>query len=90
MIKLIKGDSYKLIKDIPDRSIDLIYTDIPYKYESAGAGSSALALRIKSERNEALAGLSDGIDYSIFDEMCRVLKNIYIYIYGVPRIRYWI
>jgi DNA modification methylase len=26
------GDSYKLIKDIPDKSIDLIYTDIPYLF----------------------------------------------------------
>lgn len=27
------GDSYKLIKNIPDKSIDLIYTDIPYFYK---------------------------------------------------------
>ena len=27
---IVLGDSYKLIKEIPDKSIDLIYTDIPY------------------------------------------------------------
>ena len=28
--KIYHGDAYELIKDIPDKSIDLIYTDIPY------------------------------------------------------------
>lgn len=30
------GDSYQLIKDIPDRSIDLIVTDPPYEYTTGG------------------------------------------------------
>ena len=29
-------DSYKAIKEIPDKSIDLIYTDIPYLIEGDG------------------------------------------------------
>lgn len=32
------GDSYKLIKEIPDNSIDLIVTDPPYMVETQGAG----------------------------------------------------
>ena len=28
------GDAYKLIKEIPDKSVDLIYTDPPYEYDS--------------------------------------------------------
>lgn len=31
--QIIQGDAYKLIKSIPDKSIDLIYTDIPYDYK---------------------------------------------------------
>ena len=27
------GDAYKLIKEIPDKSVDLIVTDPPYKIE---------------------------------------------------------
>lgn len=27
---IILGDTYELIKDIPSKSIDLIYTDVPY------------------------------------------------------------
>lgn len=30
------GDSYKLIKDIPDKSIDLIIIDPPYEYTTGG------------------------------------------------------
>ena len=33
-------DSYKAIKEIPDKSIDLIYTDIPYLIEGGGSGQS--------------------------------------------------
>lgn len=32
------GDSYKLIKDIPDKSIDLIIIDPPYEYTTGGEG----------------------------------------------------
>lgn len=31
------GDCYDLIKQIPDKSIDLIYTDIPYLMKNGGA-----------------------------------------------------
>lgn len=36
MNKLIKGDCYEVIKNIPDKSIDLIVTDPPYKYKNVG------------------------------------------------------
>ena len=42
------GDSYKLIKDIPDKSIDLIYTDIPYLFADGGSSNSPLSQRIKN------------------------------------------
>lgn len=40
MIKndILFGDCYSLIKDIPDKSIDLIYTDIPYLLSQGGGG----------------------------------------------------
>ena len=34
------GDSYKLIKEIPDKSIDLIYTDIPYDFVGNDGGGA--------------------------------------------------
>ena len=34
------GDSYKLIKDIPDKSIDLVVIDPPYKFDGGGTGGA--------------------------------------------------
>ena len=39
------GSCYDLIKDIPDKSIDLVYIDIPYLYQQGGSGTSALGER---------------------------------------------
>ena len=83
MIDLRKGDCYKLIKDIPDKSIDLVYIDIPYLFEQGGQEEkkSELAKRIKKQTYGELGHIINGINYSIFDELCRVMKYIYIYIW---------
>ena len=92
-IDLKLGNSYELIKDIPDNSIDLIYVDIPYlvKNMNSGGGNIKLLtgftkdseerLNTRRETYKELAKIMDGIDYSIFDEFCRVLKHINIYIW---------
>ena len=73
------GDCYKLIKDIPDKSCDLLYTDIPYLIDDGGCSDNALSKRAKKLRSEELESMRHGIDYSILDEFCRILKHIYIY-----------
>lgn len=81
MINTIQlGDCYELIKNIPDKSIDLVYIDIPYLMAKGGYGSSEISTRLK-KRNDSIEEIRNGIDYSIFDELCRVMKNIYIYIW---------
>ena len=30
MIKLLQGDCFELLKDIPDESVDMVLTDPPY------------------------------------------------------------
>lgn len=114
-IKLLNGDSYKLIKDIPDKSVDLVYTDVPYLYVQGGGGSSDLgkrtakkritlmgsndkyieslvnddnkrseALRIaknKAKNSNDIVDLEAGFNYEILDELIRVMKHIYIYIW---------
>lgn len=47
--KIYCEDSYKAIKNIPDKSIDLIYTDIPYLIKSGGCGKSDIAMRIQKQ-----------------------------------------
>lgn len=81
MINTIQlGNCYELIKEIPDKSIDLVYIDIPYLMGKGGGNESELSKRAK-KRNNVLneANISNGIDYSIFDELCKKMKNIYIY-----------
>ena len=106
------GDCYEIIKQIPDKSIDLVYIDIPYLYAPNGGGNSEIAKRKRinnldlkgaetkylKEQNVSIKELYrieknmlnsfndykniiNGIDYSIFDELCRVMNGIYIYIW---------
>lgn len=73
--KIYHGDAYELIKEIPDKSIDLIYTDIPYLNPQKGGGFNDRPF------NEEIAGLGDGINYEILKEFKRVLKIVNIYIW---------
>ena len=74
-------DCYKAIKDLPDKCIDLVYIDIPYLIDDGGCSQNPLSLRAKRLRSIELENIRHGIDYSILDELCRVLKNIYMYIW---------
>ena len=74
-------DSYKAIKELPDKCIDCIYTDIPYLYESGGKGTSPLGQRIARLNYEEITDIRKGIDLSIINEMIRIMKNINIFIW---------
>ena len=69
-------DSYKAIKDIPDKSIDCIYVDIPYLYNQGGSGNSELGERTAKKRLE-LMGASDKYlnDNTTRKEALRIAKN---------------
>lgn len=79
--KIILGDSYKLIKDIPDKSIDCVYTDIPYLFTHGGCGKSELAKRIYKECNYDLEEIRNGIDYKILEEFIRIMKKVNCFIW---------
>lgn len=82
-MRLLQGNSYELIKTIPDNSIDLIVTDPPYLIESTNAGSnSALSKSIQKMNDQLAEGvLTDGITNNILEEFVRVMKKINIYIW---------
>ena len=86
--KIYNEDCYEAIKNIPDKSIDLVYIDIPYLIDDGGCSQKPLSLRAKRLRTVELEDIRHGIDYSILDELCRVMKNIYIYIYGAIKIKF--
>ena len=75
------GDSYKLIKEIPDKSIDCIYTDIPYLFADGGSSTSPLSQRIKKLKQQDLKGITKGIDYSILDDFVRIMKKMNCFIW---------
>lgn len=79
--EIYNEDSYEAIKKIPDKSVDCIYVDIPYLFESGGVSDTPLSKRIKKQMNNVLEDIRKGIDYSIFNEFRRVMKftNIFIW-----------
>ena len=88
MNDIILGDAYKLIKEVPDKSVDLIVTDPPYKISAMNQANSGL-FRDKSknkncyatELNKQKETILRGIDYSILNEFVRVMKKINCYIW---------
>lgn len=82
--KITCGDCYKLIKELPDKSIDCIYTDIPYLFDKGGCGSSEISLRMAKIHKDELkkeTDLVDGIDYTIFYDFVRVMRKINCFIW---------
>lgn len=73
-------DSYKAIKELPDKCIDCIYTDIPYLYVNGGQGHSEMCVRT-ARKKEELKDISKGIDYAILNDFVRIMKKINIYIW---------
>lgn len=77
-------DCYSGIKKIPDHSVDLIYTDPPYKFGTGGIRTGIFKYResLNNSYEEIHnSKLGDGINTAILDEYVRVLKRIYIYIW---------
>lgn len=82
MINTIQlGDCYELIKNIPDKSIDLIYIDIPYEMQSGGKGGGAFGDRVHKLIRKDMKNIIQGIDYSIFVELKRIMKKLNIFIW---------
>lgn len=78
MIQLMHGDCLELMKDIPNKSIDLVVTDPPYKIETSGAG---IYKQADKQYVKELNGMKDGFDEKVLDELCRVMKKINIYFF---------
>lgn len=82
MINTIQlGNCYELIKSIPDKSIDCIYIDIPYLYDSYGKPKNNCGKRISEMHEKQMKNIINGIDYKILDEFLRVLKKINCFIW---------
>lgn len=77
--EIMLGDAYELIKKIPDKSVDCVYTDVPYDMTFTGGG--AMKHKLGKYIREEVKDFADGFDLSILDEFIRVLKNINVFIW---------
>lgn len=75
------GDAYELIKQVPDKSVDLIVTDPPYEIDGLHGGG-ILKGRVNSIADQLRNDdLGKGIDLKILEEFVRVMKKINIYLW---------
>lgn len=77
------GDCYKLIKNIPDKCIDLILTDPPYNFHCGTINKSGIFKDRLTIPGEEIVQkkINNGFDLHILQEFVRVLKNINIFLW---------
>jgi site-specific DNA-methyltransferase (adenine-specific) len=76
--RIYNMDCLEGLKLIPDKSIDLVVTDPPYKIETSGGG---IYKQADKQYVKELNSMEDGFPKEVLDECCRVLKKINIYIF---------
>lgn len=83
MINTIQlGDCYELIKNIPDKSIDCVYVDVPYLMPNTrGASGGFMSKRVNNFYDNEVSNFKDGFDLSIIHEFVRINKTMNIYIW---------
>lgn len=92
---VILGDCYEIIKNIPDKSIDCIYVDVPYLYKQGGSGNSRIANQVKKMKKELEDNeIYNGFDYNIFNDFKRIMKNVNCFIWCskeqiFPILKWW-
>lgn len=82
MQRIIHGDAYEKIKEIPDNSIDLIITDPPYEIVAGGGGG---AFGVENRPYHVDVSKSETMNVGITNEMLkefeRVQKATNVYIF---------
>lgn len=81
MISLYNDDCLKILKDMPDRSVDLVVTDPPYEVSSDGGGIYNKVIRLNKSLQELVdLDITSGYDFeNINKELVRIMKNINAY-----------
>jgi len=78
LIQLFQGDCYEILKDIPDKTVDLIVMDPPYEIGTTGGGMYSHG---KRKYAGELITMQNGFNDSILKELCRVMKKINLYVF---------
>lgn len=91
-MKLLLGDCYEKLKEIPDKSVDLVVIDPPYDIGNGG-GKDYISQQ-KKQQVKNIDAFRKSFDFAIFNELERVMKKINIYIWCskwqiLPLLNYW-
>jgi len=81
--KIYHGDCLQILKQIPDKSIDLIITDPPYDQENTQTGSNSAFSKSFQRMNDELSknGLNINLGVDFCKEVPRLQEKINIYIW---------
>lgn len=83
-IELLHGDCLRLLKTLPDKSVDLVVTDPPYLKKGNGyyCGGGAFGTTKRDYHKELDdKKLLDGCSVEILEQIKRVMKKINLYIW---------
>ncbi len=84
MRSLLYGDYKEVIKDIPDKSVDLIVTDPPYLHVKGGMKSKRLNVGVRDAKSKVVSDMSDFGKDSIYDFLDNVkskMKKVNMYVF---------
>ena len=84
MIDLKQGDCLELMKEIPDKSIDLIVTDPPYLHVKGGCKSKRLNVGCRDSNSNVVKNMSDFGEQQIctyLDNVKKKMKKINMYVF---------
>ena len=77
-------DSYEAVKNIPDKSVDLIVIDPPYEVATTGGGGTINSIKKMNVSLQALSEANIAAGYNLIainTEFVRIMKSINIYIF---------
>lgn len=77
---IINDDCMNVLRQLPNKSVDLVVTDIPYLI-SVSQSAGAFGVKKRMHYKKELEALSKGISNEVLEELCRVMKKINIYIF---------
>lgn len=80
-IQLYKGDCLEVMKQIPDKSVDCVVMDPPYKILGNGFSCPAGRLKNRDIFQNDIQKMKDGFSFDLLFELKRVLKKWNCYIY---------
>lgn len=79
--KIIHADCMDILKQLPDKCIDLVLTDPPYLYHNIKAGSNSRLSKQITNAFKDLENIKDGISLEFCEEIMRIQSKINAYIW---------